>query len=171
MSAVVFNSRPLSIPRILEMRELDGKFVAVHGILYSGEGCRGDEFLCLPKDGGFDGITPGRLPVRRAASLCVREPTLATKFENLPSFCGPYAYQFDAIVMGRFRRGEWDGCAGAMEDLLMVVLHEIAQPSIHYDLGVHVISFSRQRVLADGVTKTSLEENVGPGFRVTIHED
>jgi hypothetical protein len=51
----------VSVPEIVTDPKYDGEHVAVHGLLYAGRHSQG-QFLCLPKEGPFNGIFEGSGP-------------------------------------------------------------------------------------------------------------
>jgi hypothetical protein len=137
--------RPLPVNTILELEDLEGQIVCVHGVIFHGEGCEPGEFLILPKDGPFDGVGPIPLPnpVNRRECILIEEGDLDQKLGG-SSVAGNYRYKYDAILIGCIRRIEDSVHPVRITDLLMVVMQDIEE----YGVGIpnhdfRVILFSK----------------------------
>ena len=95
---------PLSVMEVIDDAGLDGKHVAVHGLLYKGQGCEDWEWLLLPKKGPFDGVGPIPMPesLNRSECLLIDRPD---DFDKLGSsgVCGLYFWKHDCILVGQIR--------------------------------------------------------------------
>jgi hypothetical protein len=96
---------PISIPEVIASPDFDNQNIAVHGIIYYGEGCEKDEYLVLPKEGPFDGVWPIAVPesLDRSKCLLIEEPNLFNKLGG-SSACGAWLFKEDAILVGQIRR-------------------------------------------------------------------
>jgi hypothetical protein len=95
---------PLPVLEVIEETSFDGKHVAVHGVLYKGEGCQVGEWLLLPKEGPFDGVGPIPMPesLNRTRCLLIEQPGLGDKLGS-SGVCGSYFWKHDCILVGQIR--------------------------------------------------------------------
>jgi len=155
---------PVSVEGALETKELDGQFIVVHGVLYQGEGCIAEEFLCLPKHGPFDGVDVGGAIIKdRKHALLISEASLQRRMIAVSPSSGRYLYRYDAMIVGRIRRTPSMGYDVCMTDLLMMILQcfdPISSESTFHRL--YVINFHEDRLPALPWTSITLPKSVAP---------
>ena len=107
------SSNPLSVAEVIGNPDLANQYVAVHGIIYYGEGCEEREILLLPKEGPFDGKPiPKPKSLDRRKCLLIEPPDIYDDFyAKLGSFAmlGSCLWNVNAILVGQIRhRPEFD---------------------------------------------------------------
>jgi hypothetical protein len=116
---------PLSVREVIDNPEFQNKYVAVHGVLYLGEGCAEDEFLLLPKEGPFDGVGPIPMPVSldRAECLFIEQADIWNKVGKSGA-AGLYHWKHDCILVGQIRHRPGTDHPFRVGDLWVLILQD-----------------------------------------------
>src|SRR4051794_39726682 len=95
---------PLSVREVINDPALDSKHVAVHGLLYKGQGCEDWEWLLLPKEGPFNGVEPIPMPasLNRSQCLLIERPEDFSKLGSSGA-AGLWYWKHDCIIVGQIR--------------------------------------------------------------------
>ncbi len=105
MNFDVLGSCPVSVNDIVHDVSYDGNHVAIHGILYCGQETSFSEFICVPKNGGFDGVYNGIIKgIEKSTVLLIDESGLKDRLKHVVAGTGGYLYQYDAIIFAKVRR-------------------------------------------------------------------
>jgi hypothetical protein len=139
---------PISVSKVIASPDLDGQHMAVHGIIYYGEGCGEDEYLLLPKEGPFDGVGPIPMPAHLDRSKCIliEEPHLYHRLGG-SSAAGAFLFKDDAILVGQIRRRSESAHPVRIGDLWLIVMQRWADEGLgwtHHNL--RVILFPQDRL-------------------------
>ena len=88
----------------LASKELEGTIVAIHGVLYYGQGCMNDRFVLIHKAGGFDGTVPiprnACEPIDPSKCIMLDYPDLQDRMGSGTTTGAPWLWRCDAIVIG-----------------------------------------------------------------------
>jgi hypothetical protein len=138
------SSKPLAVSDVVQNASvLDGQYVAVHGVLYLGEGSPNDSFVCLPKTGAFDGTVPlpPMIPPVESTIEVVQSELLHRLYGTVPSWSGDYLYHCDAIVVGQIRVRQDVQPAVSITNLWMVMIQTAADPEWYTDHQLYLLTF------------------------------
>lgn len=138
---------PMSVPEVIAAPELNNQHVAVHGIIYYGEGCEKDEYLLLPKEGPFDGVGPIPVPesLDRSKCLLIEEPNLYDKLGG-SSVAGAFRFKDDAVLIGAIRRQPGSGHPVRIGDLWLIVMQRWTDEGLGWtNHSFRVITFPHDR--------------------------
>lgn len=116
---------PFSVREVIDNPDLDNQHVAVHGLLYKGQGCQVGEWLLLPKEGPFDGVGPIPMPesLNRAECLLIEQPGLGDKL-GPSGVCGAYFWKHDCILVGQIRHRPGTDHPFRIGDLWVMLLQD-----------------------------------------------
>jgi hypothetical protein len=141
----------MSVSEVIARQDLQSQIVAVHGILFLGEGCSDNEFLLLPKSGPFDGVGPIPMPksLDRTKSLLIEEVQLDQQLGG-SSVAGAYSYKLDALVIGEFSRHEGTDHPYRLGSLLLLLVQDYTDYTPYGQNWINrrlkVITFSGNRM-------------------------
>jgi hypothetical protein len=139
----ILNGQVLSVPEVIEDIGLYGQLVAVHGVFYYGNAVPG--FVLIPKEGEFDGHILARVTNLDLKHLiAINEPNLQRKLADLPTFCGEFNWQYDAIVIGKPQRNAF-GYGASISDIWMMMAQTAAAPEVGMKQRLNMICFGEQR--------------------------
>ncbi len=139
---------PISVPEVIASPDLDNQYVAVHGIIFYGEGCEKDEYLVLPKEGPFDGVGPIPMPesLDRSKSLLIEESNLYNRLGG-SSVCGLFLFKDDAILIGQVRRRPGSEHPFRIGDLWLVLMQRWSDEGLGWtNRSLRVIAFPQHRL-------------------------
>lgn len=139
---------PVSVEEVIASLQFDGQHLAVHGVIYYGDGCEKDEYLLLPKGGAFDGDQSIPMPVSvdRDKCLLIDEPRL---YEALggSSVCGAFLFKEDAIVVGEIRRQPGSAHPVRIGHLWMILTQNWRDEGLGWTIHrMRVVTFPRDRL-------------------------
>jgi len=138
---------PVSVAEAIEHPEWDNQFLAVHGVIFYGDGCQDGEFLLLPKTGRFDG-TSISMPrsIDRAQCLLIEQDDIDSKLGG-SSATGGYRYLYDSIVVGRICRTPMSEHPVRITNLCIVLMQdweEMPKGKPYHKL--RIVTFPDQRI-------------------------
>jgi len=138
---------PISVKEVIERHDCDGQYMAIHGLLFYGDGCETNEFLLLPKDGPFTGVGPIPMPesLDRRECILIEEPALDSRLGG-SSVSGLYRYKDDAVVIGRVRRHVASRHPVRVGELWLILMQdwmEMPRGSAFHELRVVAFPHSR----------------------------
>lgn len=160
---------PISVPDVIASPDLNNQHIAVHGIIYYGEGCEKDEFLLLPKEGPFDGVGPIPVPesLDRDKCLLIVEPDLYDRLGG-SSACGAFLFKDDAVLIGQIRRHPGSNHPVRIGDLWLIVMQRWTDEGLGWtNHSLRVITFPQNRLPPLPWTGFQGERDAYPVIRVS----
>jgi hypothetical protein len=159
---------PIAVPEIIASPELDNQHVAVHGIIFYGEGCEQDEYLVLPKEGPFDGVGPIPFPdsLDRSKCILIEEANLFDRLGG-SSASGAFVFKYDAIIVGQIRRHLRSSHPVRITDLWLIVVQDWVDEGLGWtNHSLRVVMFPEIRMPTLPWSGFKGERNAYPLIRV-----
>lgn len=139
---------PISVTQAIASPDLDNQHVAVHGIIYYGEGCGEGEYLLLSKEGPFDGVGPIPMPesLDRRKCLLIEETDLYNRLGG-SSVCGAFLFKDDAIIVGQISRHPGTDHPFRIGNLWLIVMQRWSDEGLGWvHRSLRVIMFPHDRL-------------------------